>query len=638
VSDSSAESGSAVDIEGLGRRSWLAAAGVVLVVAGLALALAGAGPPASAPGLELVGLLALLAGIGLAVVRLHGAEPPRRAPAVERREGLGLVGVAFEETVRRASEADETVRPAIRSTLRDRIWALARDSLAATYGSNEAATAALADGSWTDDEVAAAFLGTDARARRQVTMPAFDERIRRAVDALADVVLDEREPDRIRNETEDREWLDEPAADHRWHPGVLVTSHWRGVGALVLFALAAAALGQTPALVLVAATLLGVIGYVRFTRVPPVALRVERAFDTENPQPGDTVEVAVTVTNESERLAPDLRLVDAVPNRLAVVDGSARHATALAPGESATFTYEVLAVYGEHTFEALYLAARDASGHRERAETYPTETHTLACEPGVVRESVPLHPQATGVTGFVPSDAGGSGQEFRSVREYRRGDPLRRVDWNRLARTGDLATVELREEYAATVVLLVDAHEQAFRAPTWDALSALDRSLAGASQLFTTLAADGDRVGLATIAPDWLWLEPGAGSAHRARVRAALTGDGIEPRGDEPNFHHEAYLRELRARLPADAQLLVLSPLVNPDVLTVVRRLHAHGHDVTVFSPDPTRTDTVGGTVAHLERRLALSDLRRADIRVVDWPAGEAFARAVHRASGRWEA
>lgn len=636
MSESPAETPPDADIERLGRRAVLAILGLVLVAAGIALAAAGGGPPATSSGLELVGLLALVVGFVLAVVRLGGGGDVRRAPPVERRKGVELVGTGFEETVRRATEADAKVRSAVQSGVRDRIWRIARDTLAETYGGPEGAVTALADGSWTDDDVAGAFLGTNHELRRRITMPAFDERVRRAVDALAEATLDGPRSERGKD-TPERDWLEEPWDEHSWQSGSFVTGHWRGIGALVLFALAAAALWQTPGLVLVAATLLGVVGYVRVTRIPPVVLDVERAFATENPRPGDTVEVTVTVTNESGRLLPDLRLVDVVPSRLAVVDGPARYATSLPPDESATFSYEVLAVYGEHAFEAVHLAARDASGHRERTETYATDTHTLACKPGVVRESVPLHPQDTGVTGRVPSNTGGSGQELQSVREYRRGDPLRRVDWNRLARTGDLSTVELREEYAANVVLLVDALEQAFRSPTWESLSALDRSLAGASQLFTTLSDDGDRVGLASIAADWLWIEPGAGSAHRSRVRAALTGEDIEPEGDERNFQPEAYIHELRTRIPADTQLLVLSPLLDPDVLTVVRRLHAHGHDVTVFSPDPTRLDSVGATVAHLERQLALRELRRSDIRVVDWPPGESFARAAHLANRRWK-
>jgi len=61
---------------------------------------------------------------------------------------------------------------------------------------------------------------------------------------------------------------------------------------------------------------------------------------------------------------------------------------------------------------------------------------------------LPLRGLTTKYHGRVPTDVGGAGVEFHATREYRRGDPVKRIDWNRRARTGELATLELREERA----------------------------------------------------------------------------------------------------------------------------------------------------------------------------------------------
>jgi len=114
----------------------------------------------------------------------------------------------------------------------------------------------------------------------------------------------------------------------------------------------------------------------------------------------------------------------------------------------------------------------------------------------------------------------------------------------------------------------------------------------------------------------------------------------------DPNFsgrHHsislavDSYVKRLRRRLPSDAQLVFFSPLLDETSAAIARRLHAHGHSVTAFSPDPTTTATVGATVARIERTLALSTLRAAGIPVVDWGHDEPLPVAVERAERGWQ-
>jgi uncharacterized repeat protein (TIGR01451 family) len=459
----------------------------------------------------------------------------------------------------------------------------------------------------------------------------FESSLERSVEELA-ALGDVETPDEFT-------WVDTEIEDRpeKWSTGTGTTNKWRGLTGLGLVTLGIGALFKVPGLILVTGLLLGVAGYTRVLTPPEPVLEVDRVFDTVHPVPGETVTVTVTVKNDGDSLLTDLRLIDDVPDRLAVESGSPRHATALRPGESDSFEYDVRSVYGNHEFESIYVASQEASGHKERRETVSVPRQTLDCEPGVLQEDVPLHPASSGITGRVRSETAGSGQEFRSVREYRRGDPLRRVDWNRLARTGKLASLQFTEEQAATVVLVVDAREPAFKSPAPGSLSALDRSLAGLSQLFTTLDSDGDRVGLASIGADWLWIEPGSGPEHRSKIRNTLqNAPGFERQDSRGSFAVRSYVRELRRRLPNDAQLVVFSPLLDDTASAVIQRLSAYGHNITVFSSDVTRTETVGSTVAHLERDIRLANLRRANLPVVDWSPEESLESAAVRAS-RWE-
>jgi uncharacterized repeat protein (TIGR01451 family) len=415
------------------------------------------------------------------------------------------------------------------------------------------------------------------------------------------------------------------------------TNRWVGVDGVALIAGALGILGEQPALLLVGAVAVAYVAYARGDDAPPIALDVERELDEESPEPGDDVTVTVTVRNVGDRTVPDLGLIDGVPPALEVTDGPARLGTALRPGKRASFSYTVTAVRGTHEWEPLVAVARGASASVERTERVDAET-TLQCLPTLeATADLPLRGLTTQYAGLVGTDVAGAGLEFYSTREYRSGDPISRIDWNRYARAGDLSTLQFREERAANVVLLIDAREEAFVAPEPGAPNAVERSTDAAIRTFTALLDGGDRVGVAALSPEECWLPPAAGSGHRARARTlfathpALSSTTPIAR----RFFPTVALRRLRRRLPGDAQVLFFSPLTDAFSSLVARRLDAHGHLVTVISPDASVGDSPGRRLARIERRNRISRLRQAGIRVVDWDE-ESLATELERAAARW--
>lgn len=412
------------------------------------------------------------------------------------------------------------------------------------------------------------------------------------------------------------------------------TRRWWFADAVVLLSVAVGAVTARPAPFLIAIVGLGFATFARVWSPPTPALHVERDLSEPEPLPGDRVEVTVAVHNDGAP-ATDLRIIDGVPGPLEVVEGSPRHATALRSGERASFSYAVRARRGQFGFDPPLVLARDPAGAVEQETTPETET-ILTCYPPL--SEVPLRSRTTQYAGRIETDVGGDGVEFHDAREYRSGDDISRIDWNRLAKTGDLSTVEFRQERAAAVVLVVDARPAAYWAPTDGDRHAVERSVAAAGQVFAELRDHGDQVGIAALGAEDCWLAPGAGNRHDYRAQRLLAThpvlSAVPPDGAPPELaidpdHDPVDVGRLRRRLGTDAQVIVLSPIHDDGVSEAVRLLHSAGHAVTVVSPDVTADGTHGQRLARLQRHNRIHRLREAGVRVVEWESDRPLEAAL---------
>jgi uncharacterized repeat protein (TIGR01451 family) len=413
------------------------------------------------------------------------------------------------------------------------------------------------------------------------------------------------------------------------------TNRWTGVDGIALLLGGVGVVTRQPGLIVAGILGIAYAAYARSGGPPDVTLDVDREVSDAAPDPGDRVRVTVRVRNVGEVTLPDLRLVDGVPPGIEA-ERPARHGTALRPGRTASFSYEITATRGEHEWGPLRVIARDAPGAHERDVELDCET-VVRCEPRLeATADLPLRGLTTQYTGRVATDVAGAGVEFYATREYRPGDPQSRIDWNRWARTGELATRQFREERAATVVLLVDSREESYVGAGEDEPNAVERGVDAASAAVPALLDSGDRVGLATFGPAECWLAPDTGDDHRARARRLLaTHPGFASTPTSGRFFPSVTLRRLRRRLPADAQIILFAPLADDYLVSAARRLDAYGHLVTVISPDPTTDDSTGHLLARVERNNRIRRLRRAGVRVVDWGT-DSLGAELERAATRW--
>ena len=241
-------------------------------------------------------------------------------------------------------------------------------------------------GSWTDDRIAGAFLATDDEP------PSLSQRLRtrlsgaspywtgidHTVAAIADVAgvpaerdtADDRSVpglDRLHRSVGESlngrdAGVERDRAIEDIDPIERATEHWQGIGAGALAAIGVGVLAQRPSVLLVGVVALGYAAYARPTSAPAATLALARSVEPSTPDPGDPVTITLSITNDGDRLLPDVRVVDGVPPALSVTDGSPRIGTALRPGETATVTVGPAVVTGILTAGVIYPLVLGAVG------------------------------------------------------------------------------------------------------------------------------------------------------------------------------------------------------------------------------------------------------------------------------------
>ncbi|RKD95228.1 DUF58 domain-containing protein [Halopiger aswanensis] len=428
------------------------------------------------------------------------------------------------------------------------------------------------------------------------------------------------------------------------------TGRWNGVGATaVAFGLLALGIvARNPGLLLASACAVVAAVLVRFASPPPAALEIERRFEPPEPEYGDEVDVTVTVTNAGSRILPDVRLVDAVPPGVPVLDGVPRAVAALRPGASTSFTYTVSAGRGRHRFGPLRVRYRDWTGGWERLERTTVDSsdgaseREFACLASIEPAEGSLESiRATGYPGTTTVSAAGSGTAFHSLREYRRGDPVNRIDWRHRAKTGRLATKRYHDDRRPSFALAVDARRAARRTDS-TGRSTVDRTVAIAGTLAATLLADRSRVGIQILGPESVSGVPvDRGRVHRERLERVLSFDETLVRGvpgnhrvdagsvadtdrEVPELDLESTIADLLDGIAPGTQVIVVSPLTDDGVVEIIERLSARNRPLFVVSPDPTYWNDPVRALAGLERLERLDRLRTARIPVLDIGRGTA--------------
>ena len=436
---------------------------------------------------------------------------------------------------------------------------------------------------------------------------------------------------------------------YRWEIGLI---------AAALLAATGVVFGQQ-AVVLAAVIPLAYFTFASLNRLPDSPeIRLERELSHSAPRPGERVDVTITVRNESPMVLTDVRLIDAVPDELAVVDGSPRAGLSLRPGADAEVEYTVVATQGAHTFDDTYVRLRTVSGGRRRTmRVRANGADSVSC---FIRPVLSLDVGNTLRTGERTTATAGQGLEFHTLREYRSGDAINRIDWRRYAKTGDLTTVEFNEQRTTTVMVVLDLREEMRVSPHAGHPDGVELAAYAGYALFEELASDGHNVGMTGVGVDsqllgseiqrlkggWVWVDPGTGTETKARVdklyealqEHLFRSDEAVPGGDAAATSAAGatatdggtrVMRRFIQRLSSGTPVVLVSTATDDHFVELARQLRISGHDVTFVSPDVTHGTGSGKTIEAVERALRLDTVRTTGASAVDWDPEEPLRTAI---------
>ena len=341
---------------------------------------------------------------------------------------------------------------------------------------------------------------------------------------------------------------------------------------------------------------------------------------------GERIRVESHIQNLTGSRLVNVEVDQTVDQRIRVERGHNRMFATISPMEEHSFAFEFQSPPRSiYQIGPLIVRARDPIGLYLKETRLAPET--LCVMPKPERIGVQLRPRHIGPwPGVVPSRALGVGTDFYSVREYVSGDDPKRINWKASARYNSLIVNETEAERVADVMIVVDTNVTFFGPSE---IEMFEREIRAAASIASLLLRQGNRVGLILQGGERGSVPARFGKRHERRILRLLAAAKAGK-----STVSTSYVMNLLARhmLPSRAQIVVVSPLLDPDIKEGVKQLTTAGYSMLIISPTPSVpevfTDPLDQTalrIIMLERSITLLTLERS-ANVVDWPSEAPFS------------
>ena len=278
--------------------------------------------------------------------------------------------------------------------------------------------------------------------------------------------------------------------------------------------------------------------------------------------------------------------------------------------------------WGSHRAGSIAVALTSPWGaYRVGPVDLPELATTTLPVPALFDASAPT-PHPRGIVGLNRSGRPGSGSEFNTIRPFQPGDRLRRIHWPVSTRTGSLHVTSTYSDEDAHVFLLIDAFSDLGPREGVDGRpTSLDVTVRAAGAIAEHFLRSNDRLTLRTVgAADIPLLGVGSGTGHLRRVLETLAA--VSPATERRDDGQRA----IRGIDPM-ALALVLTPLIEPTMVTLTHTLAARGMTTVVIDTFPehlvhdpaTVHEALAWRIRLLVRAGQLHGLRTRGVPIVPW-------------------
>lgn len=369
-------------------------------------------------------------------------------------------------------------------------------------------------------------------------------------------------------------------------------------------------------------------------------LTAKRRIDRESFSAGEPVETRIIIENQGDSLG-NLYLADSSASSLEIVEGSACQRLSLSAGERAELIYTFKSTRGIFSWNTIHANASDPFGLFDLSMEIPAPGGVLVRPAPMQIRSLPLAPYLTlrQTTGPVSARAAGSGTDFWGIREYRAGDPIRRLNWRMVARhPHKLFTNEYEREEIADFGFILDTRRRTNSSEIEETL--FEYSVSAVASLSEKILKDGNRVSLLAFGEFMKFVFPGYGKSQLSLLQRSLAQAKL---GENLPF---SYLEYFPAKLfPAHSMVIILSTIDFHDLETYAR-LMAFGYEVILISPDPvdfasrmypeTEIYSLALRAARIERVVQLKQLLRLGIHVINWRVNQPLEAVLRKSVGHF--
>ncbi len=211
---------------------------------------------------------------------------------------------------------------------------------------------------------------------------------------------------------------------------------------------------------------------------------------------------------------------------------------------------------------------QDGWWRRQLSQPDPQEVAVFPNVVAIKRIQLSLRRGLRAMAGMRRARPPGASTAFAGLREYVRGDDMRRVSWTATARRDRPVVIEVEAERGQQVIIALDCG-RLMTAPAGD-LDKLDHAVNAALMLAWVAQAYGDRVGLMTFDDRVTrFIKPERGPLQLQRITEALYA--IKPEYVEPDFGHA--MTHLALRVGRRSMVVVLTDVQDREAS---RELVAH--------------------------------------------------------------